>query len=302
VLIRVSPDLRLNPVPVLCPTKDFRSDDTGAFGPFEMGDFGFGGGVEVGITVLDPAGSPIANADVHAEGKVVGGGTLSANGKSDASGRLTLRLLPSDPGDAVNAGAKYKITVFPTFDSENASAVYSLVVGSQAQTLSVTCPRKVTLFGRVMAPPVGGGDTAPLASVPVLVEGNPAAADPGRSLIKGLTTGVDGIYSAQVEPGSYRVTAMPAGDRPLPWATQLVSATGATQAPDLVLADAREVNGTLVYHKASGQTVSVAGATITVYRTPVSSLVQPIKLFEALTDSNGQFKAVLPRAPADSSY
>jgi hypothetical protein len=91
---------------------------------------------------------------------------------------------------------------------------------------------------------------------------------------------------------------MPTGDRPLPWATQLVPATGVTQAPDLVLADAREVNGTLVYHKANGQAVSVAGATITVYRTPVSSMVQPIKLFEALTDSNGQFKAILPKAPA----
>ena len=219
LLLRVGPDPKLN-TDALGPTKDFRSDDTGAFASFEMGDFG--SPVDVSVQVQDATGAPIANADLRADGHVAGGGTFSAIGSTDDAGGAVLRLLPSDPGDATTAGAKYTITVHPPFESSFASAIYSVVVGQAAQQVTVPCPTKVTLSGRVVGPLADGSGNGPLAGIPVLVEGNPAAPDPGRSLLRGLTTAIDGTFIAAVEPGSYRVSATPVGDRPLPWATVLV--------------------------------------------------------------------------------
>ena len=93
-------------------------------------------GCVLGIVTNPATGAPIANADLRADGHVAGGGTFSAIGSTDDAGGAVLRLLPSDPGDATTAGAKYTITVHPPFESSFASAIYSVVLEGQQKVLA----------------------------------------------------------------------------------------------------------------------------------------------------------------------
>lgn len=306
LMLRVTPDPLLNLSTVLLPTKDFLADEkTGAFGPFEMGDWGAPVEVKGRVAEKDPtstpeapvAGKPMAFADIRAQGKVKGGGSFTASAKTDADGRFSIKLLPSDPGDGAKA-SKYTVTISPPYGSAFASVVYSLFVdaGERPVELSeaILCPPKAVLTGRVLAPSlVDGQDPVPRPGVPILIDGNPASATPGASTVRDVVTGADGAFTALVEPGAYQVVAAPSAD--FPWLAQTVVATGPTAMDDFVLEKGRLVSGSLIYRNKDGSQAAVAGATVSIFRSPTSSLVAPLKIYEALTDSSGLFKVVVPK-------
>jgi len=135
----------------------------------------------------------------------------------------------------------------------------------------------------------------------VLVEGNPAAPDPAARSCAGLTTAIDGTFIARRSPA-------PTASAPHRSATGRCPGHGAggikgpTEAPDLVLPTPREVNGTLIHQMSNGTACHLRGHDHRLPRAATSALLQPIKLFETLTDNNGQFKVVLPRPRPDTSY
>jgi hypothetical protein len=227
---------------------------------------------------------------VRAEGQVRGGGTFAVTALTDEGGRFSLQLLPSD------AGAKYTFTVHPPLDSVFATSVLSQVVDAAAQLPAIVCQAKVALSGRVLGP-LSNGTTGPLASVPLYIEGNPASAEAGPSAVRNIVTDSDGAWKAAVEPGSYRVVATPPAD--LPWGAVVVTATTKMDVPDIVLTNGRLVTGSLIYHRKDGTDAPITGATVTVFRPPTSN-VQPMKVYEALTDSSGLFRLVVPKAPEAS--
>ncbi len=307
LMLRVTPDPLLNTSAPLIPTKDFLADEaTGAFGPFEMGDWGAAVEVRGRVAEKDPsstpadpvAGAPIAFADLRAEGKVRGGGSFTAAAKTDAEGRFTLRLLPSDPGDSGKAST-YTITISPRYGSTSARTVYSLFVEPSDEPVElpapILCPPKPVLAGRVLAPRFDGEDPVPLGGVPIYVDGNPASASPGASSLRNVVTDADGTFTALVEPGSYQVVAAPGSD--FAWSAQSVVTSGNTTLPDFVLEQGRVVSGSLIYRNKDSSETPVGGATVSVFRSPTSSLLPPLKIYEALTDSSGRFKVVLPKAP-----
>ncbi|MGC4114079.1 MAG: hypothetical protein QM765_05355 [Myxococcales bacterium] len=306
LLLRVSPDPQLNSSGALLPTKEFLADEsTGSFGPFEMGDWGSPVEVQGTVAEKDPSSTPetpvagpsIAYADIRAEGTVKGGGKFAAASKTDADGKFTLKLLPSAPG------SKYLVSVSPRYGSTFASTTYSLFVEASQKPVAlpaaILCPAKAVLTGRVLAPIVDGQDPMPLGGVPILVDGNPSSATPGTSTLRDVITNADGTFKALVEPGAYQVVAAPASD--FPWSAQSVTTTGADAViPDFVLESGRLVSGTLSYRNLDGSQTAVGGATVSIFRSPTSSLVAPLKIYEALSDSTGRFKVILPK-PAQST-
>jgi hypothetical protein len=147
--------------------------------------------------------------------------------------------------------------------------------------------------------PLADGSTGPLHGVPVSLDGNPASSDPGKSSVHDLATAVDGSWSTLVEPGSYRVLAAPTSD--LPWTALNVNVYSPTVMPDLAVSAGRKVAGTLVYRNQDGTLDGIAGATVIVYRAPTSSVLQPMQLYQAVTDPTGSFTVVLPKAPDSSA-
>jgi hypothetical protein len=288
-MLRVTPDPLLNTSAPLIPTKDFLADEaTGAFGPFEMGDWGAAVEVRGRVAEKDPsstpadpvAGAPIAFADLRAEGKVRGGGSFTAAAKTDAEGRFTLRLLPSDPGDSGKAST-YTITISPRYGSTSARTVYSLFVEPSDEPVElpapILCPPKPVLAGRVLAPRFDGEDPVPLGGVPIYVDGNPASASPGASSLRNVVTDADGTFTALVEPGSYQVVAAPGSD--FAWSAQSV-VTAATP-PCPTSCSSRAGWSPLAHLPQQGQLGDpVGGATVSVFRSPTSSLLPPLKIYE----------------------
>jgi hypothetical protein len=162
---------------------------------------------------------------------------------------------------------------------------------------AVTCPPKVVLSGQILSSTASSTTSAgPLANVQVHYEGNALASDPGAS--RGdVVTDSSGRYRLLVEPGSYRVVVKPSADKRLPWAARRVSVTWDTTL-DITLSHPREVLGTVKVKNTDGTTTPVANAVVAIYRTQTSitPTPPPLLVYEALSNSLGQFKLVLPDA------
>ncbi len=291
--------LRVTPVgDALLPSKDFRSEDgkPESLGLLELGDFG--APVEVTGKVFDPDGKPIANAVVHFEGKVRGGGSFTVDTKTldrERAGEFSLKALPND-----EKGGTYRITVRPPPESPWASATidaavpYTEKAGAPVQLQSITCPLKTQLKGSV-------NDLAgkPLADVVVQLEPNNASLNPGTSRIETLTDSA-GKYEALVEPGAYRVVVKPGFARKLPWSSRRVMVSGPTAVvPTIILSDARIVDGTVFGPRSAGGR-ALPNANVTVYRVAQGGErgdpAVAIKLYDAVTDAQGRFQVILPRS------
>lgn len=274
--------------------KEWRADDQGAFPPFELGDWS--SFVTVSGTVQAIDGVAVAGADVRAEGRVRGGGICTATAKTDLNGHFVLSVLPSDPGDGARPPATYAVVVRPPSRSASATARVSVAIGSQATTLpAIACPPKVALSGRLLGPGPSG-KAVPLADVRMVIEPLPSA---GKETPNAgdVTTKLDGFWSVSVEPGSYRVTAMPSPGRLLPWGITDVTITESTALPDMSLPEAREIAGSVAYRNRDGTATPVVTATVTIYRASSAAQPAPVKLAEVLTNSRGYFKVVLPKTP-----
>ncbi|MGI5865775.1 MAG: hypothetical protein ACOX6T_27465, partial [Myxococcales bacterium] len=123
-----------------------------------------------------------------------------------------------------------------------------------------------------------------------------------------VKTNADGSFSVPVEPGFYRVLVKPGAERRLPWASRTIQAidpdASASAVEVIAVSEAREVYGTVNAPTGSGTLAGVANAKIVVYRPPATSSLlspppPPAVVYEALTDSRGQFKVLVPKAEAE---
>lgn len=284
--------LRATPAPsetAPLPSRDFMSDSNGEFPAFELGDFGEPFLVQG--KVEDGAGNAIAAARVEISGAVQGGlGSLTATANTGSDGTFAVWLLKSDPTQA-----GYRITARPPFDSAFATGTaLAKVLASGPLEVSILCPKKALLSGTVTL-----ADGSAAADVALLIEGNPASSAPGASVITWLRTDASGAFTAPVEPGGYRVVAMPSASRKLPWGSRRVQVDGATSVA-LALSDPREVAGT-VAARAGGTATPLPNASVVFYRSDTSSPSEhsyPIKLYETITDAQGQFRVYLPKSGA----
>jgi hypothetical protein len=301
-LLRVMPDPRQN---LVVPSKDFRRDLSGSFVDFDQGDFllGYDDPVEVSGTVLGCSSSacraevatPVADIEIRISGRVRGGGSFATTTRSDSAGRFSVELLPTEKADGAIAATEYTFTAEPPLGSAYARASISAEVDGPAElTVPILCPPKALLSGTVSrSVDLEGSRTEPVGDVPIFVEGNPDAAETGRSVVSSLTD-ASGRFSVLIEPGAYRVYAKPPAV--LPWGSRNVSVSSSGEV-SIVLSYPREVSGTLVSKDSSGAAVPMAGAKITVYRLPLSSgTTSVLKIYDALTDARGGFKVVVPKA------
>ncbi len=281
LVLRVTP---MGDAALSFPSKEFLSDSGGLFpDQFELGDFGTP--VAVAGTVRDSAGNPVADAELELRGTVGGGGTFSSTARANSLGEYLVQLLPSA------SGASYSITAHPPQQSQFASATARATVTATSAVLpTVVCPPKYELRGKVL-----GASQQPLAGVLVQYEGNGAAADPGVS--KGdVQTDGKGEFAVRVEPGSYRVAVKPGADLRLPWSARRISVKGNTDL-QISVSKAREVLGMVRVANADGTSAAVAHAIVAIYRLQpgYSDPSQPpLLIYEALSDSLGQFKLILP--------
>ncbi len=268
------------------PERDFMSDPNGAFAAFELGDYGEP--VLVQGRVEDDAGNPISAAHVELSGTVQGGGSLTVGAIAGSDGTFAASLLKSDP-----AQAGYRITARPPFDSPFATGTaQAKVFAAGPLGVAILCPSKARLSGTVTE-----ADGSPATDVALLIEGNPASPTPGASVVDGQRTDANGTFTATVETGGYRVVAMPAVSRKLPWASRRVQVDGATSIT-IALSEPREVAGT-VSATVGSQATPLPNASVIFYRSDASSPSDhsyPIKLFETITDAQGQFRVYLPKS------
>lgn len=289
VILRATPD-PAETAPL--PSRDFSRTD-GKFEAFELGDFG--DPVKVRGRVQDSSGAGIPFARVELTGVVKGGlstfrALAQAGGNPDgtgvdAVGAFEVLLLPPDPKGG------YVATATPPADSRFTTQKSAVDVTS-ASGIVVVCPERALLSGTVTT---SAGD--PASGIPLLIEGNPASGAPGPTTVR-MRTDSGGAFSARVETGGYRVVAMPSLESRMAWASQRVQVDGPTSV-GLSLPDARQVSGTIQVRQRGGTTRPLPNASVTFYRTDAAAPSEksyPIKLWEAITDSQGQFRVNLPKS------
>lgn len=167
----------------------------------------------------------------------------------------------------------------------------SVDVGAAAGVV-IVCPEKALLSGTVT-----NSTGIAAAGIALFIEGNPASSSPGTTIVPGLSTDSSGSFAARVEPGGYRVVAMPSLGSKMAWASQRVEVAGAATV-SLSLPDARQVSGTITVRE-SGALTPLPNASVEFYRsdsTATSASSYPIKLWETITDSKGQFQVNLPKS------
>ncbi len=292
ILLRVGPDAT-SLVPA--PTKELRSADDGSFPSplvLELGDYGEPVDIKGRITAAD--GSPIEGADVRIEGRVRGGGSFTASALSRADGGFGVKLLPTQKASDTEPATRYTLTASPPFASPFASTTVSFEVDLAATLPPVICGPKALLTGTVLGT-LDGKQRQPLPNVLVQFEGTPASPNPGASK-GGVHTDRFGIFSAKVEPGAYRLIAKPAPEHHLPWLSKRVT----TSEPfvELHVSDPREVLGKI--RDWDGKPVT--NAIVRFYRVPSrgsseESPPAPPTVYETVTGSDGEFVAVVPKAP-----
>lgn len=269
------------------PSREFQRSN-GQFPAFELGDFGER--IQVNGRVQDSSGNGISGAMVALAGVVQGGlSTYRTAVRTGADGAFQVDLLPPDSPKG------YTATAVPPTESRFASQKMTVDVASPSGVV-VVCAEKAVLSGAVTN---SAGD--PAAGIPLLIEGNPASASPGPTTLHGLRTDSSGGFSARVERGSYRVVAMPSLESTMAWASQRVQVDGATSI-SLTLPDARQVSGTIKV-RASGSPTPLPNASVAFYRsdaTAASDSAYPIKLWETITDAQGQFRVNLPKSGSAS--
>jgi hypothetical protein len=289
VVLRATPD-PAETAPL--PSRDFTRTD-GKFGAFELGDFG--DAVKVRGRIQDSSGAGIPFAKVELTGVVQGGlstfralahagGNPDGTG-ADAVGAFEVLLLPPDPKGG------YTATATPPADSRFAAQKSPVDVAS-ASGIVVVCPEKVLLSGTVVA---SAGD--PASGIPLLIEGYPVSGAPGPTTVR-IRTDSGGAFSARVETGGYRVVAMPSLESKMAWGSQRVQVDGPTSVA-LSLPDARQVSGTIQVRQRGGTTRPLPNASVTFYRSDAAAPSEksyPIKLWEAITDSQGKFRVNLPKS------
>ncbi|MGI5863446.1 MAG: carboxypeptidase-like regulatory domain-containing protein [Myxococcales bacterium] len=295
VVLRVGPDAS-SLVPA--PTKELRSADDGTFPSplvLELGDYGELVDVKGRITSAD--GISIEGADVRIEGRVRGGGTFTASALSRADGEFSVKLFPTQKASDTEAATRYTLTASPPFASPYAATTITFVVDAATTLPPVICGPKALLTGTVLGT-LNGKQRQPLPNVLVQFEGNPASPNPGASK-GGVHTDRFGIFSAKVEPGSYRLIAKPAPEHQLPWVSKRVS----TSEPfvELHVSDPREVLGKVTDWDGK----PVANAVVRFYRVPSYSSADesppaPPTVYETVTGSEGEFVAIVPKAPDKS--
>ncbi len=281
------------------PSRDFTSNADGQFaaagGVFELGDFG--DAVTVQGRVQDSAGNGLPDVRLQLTGVVAGDhstfttvastGADPAGQGASALGAFQATLLPPQSGMG-----GYKATAIPPMDSTFATLkAVSVDVGAAAGVV-IVCPEKALLSGTVT-----NSTGIAAAGIALFIEGNPASSSPGTTIVPGLSTDSSGSFAARVEPGGYRVVAMPSLGSKMAWASQRVEVAGAATV-SLSLPDARQVSGTITVRE-SGALTPLPNASVEFYRsdsTATSASSYPIKLWETITDSKGQFQVNLPKS------
>jgi hypothetical protein len=158
---------------------------------------------------------------------------------------------------------------------------------SAVEPLQIRCLAKSSLRGVIR-----NSNSEPVPGIAVRIEPYNAAKNPGNSAVRNLVTDANGSYFSLLEPGYYRLVAMPPFARKLPWGAKIVQVPETTNAvADITLSLGHRIAGR-VHYPDNENTKQLAGATVAIYT--INAENNPTKVYEVLTEKNGEFEAILP--------
>lgn len=282
----------------MAPSKTFSVPLSSNLGDLELGDYG----VPVAVTgrvLANTTLAPVADARVHIEGTVHGGGTFKGpSTNTDANGVFTLTTLPSGVEGHLDVIAE------PPVKADAGQVRYPVRIPIGGGDIGdVIAPDKVQLLGTLARP-----DGSPAAGVAVQAEALNALSD-DLPIPQGLAiTSTDdaGSFTLKLDPGEYRLDFLPTDQLPRvsrfvrvdPPAGYSGEGYAPISLPQFVLSRGRTVSGTvksIPSRLATEGAVPAPYASLKFFRV-VSFGGKPssILLAEGIADQNGHYKIVLP--------
>ncbi len=228
-------------------------------------------------TVRDASGSPLAGARVYALSLDGNGYTLSANAPTGTDGSWTMTL----------AAGNFAVEAAPPSSAADAalSGEQDLTLPADGTQLQLTCPPVAHASGTVLQ---ASGMPAP--------EGTQISATrlPDRLISSRVAqtqpTDASGAFTLAGDPGTYRLAIAPPASSGLAGAlVEVMLAEGTTTLPALALSQPLQVVGTVTGNAGA----PIAGATVELFA-PDASGQSALSLGSGLTDSSGQFTAIVP--------
>ena len=231
--------------------------------------------------VVDQRGTPISGAAVYARGDATQPWTLSRSDTTRPDGTFSLAVL----------SGSYSIEAAPApADPAAVSGVQS--AAAPGPILTLACPPKVL---RSMTVLTSRGDPAG-PGYQVTATRAPDALLTTRSATT-TQTDSNGMFHIAGDPGSYRIDIVPPASTGLPRAVigvELLNDTPGVeqQLPGASLSAPLNVVGRVSGASPGGSTMNVTGVTLSFFA--VDSQGHSVFLGSAVSDTNGQYKAVLP--------
>jgi hypothetical protein len=240
--------------------------------------------------------APVVGATVRFKAVVPGAsGGRAIYERAAQTGTAGLAMVPLIPGAGQNT-RDYSVTITPPSNSGySARCVAAYAIGpatapGQRVGATIELDSKVLLDGRVLR-----ADGMPARAVRVRPTriGDIYSADCGGDLgspASEQTTGPDGRYSLQLDPGQYRLDCEPPEGTPLP-ATSVLVTVPETRTMDVVLPSPVLIEGRVL----SPNNIPVADAEVRAFGPAPGGGVQ--RRAVGLTDTAGKFRLILPRHP-----
>jgi hypothetical protein len=247
-----------------------------------------------------------ALGSVTANGATIGTASYISSGTTGTNGVAALSFLPGSGSTSTNASIAYGVTATPpvgsVYGSSCAKNVTPLAGGGSGSTLATIMPGfRPTLTGIIST-----ADGYRVSNVTVTASGTPDPLDPAcpapAAVTANTTTDANGMFGLPLDAGTYQLDYDPLAGSSAPRWTEpsvQVSLSPMNQTHNVMLPAGARVTGQVV-GKADG--LPVGSATIRFFQQRCTTQTQcfgsariaPGLVGKALTDSNGNFRMVIP--------